>query len=198
MCCYRRVINHIKIWSLWWNKTGILPNCVRVSSTIRLHHLDSNVLFWTNPGSSTHKIIARPLPVSQAIQVRWTRDAGESKEELISNVLLWTTTHGHTSMGHPSKTYILQLYADTDCRLEDLSRVMVDKDRERELKEPVLSSRHDINEWTMLKSTDKFIFSMFFNFFSWLICKHTWPIYIKIKLHLAELLIAFFKKVLAM
>ena len=32
-----------------------------------------------------------------------------SKDELISNILLWTTTHGHTSVDQPAKTYIRQL-----------------------------------------------------------------------------------------
>ena len=42
------------------------------------------------------------LPISQTIQVRWARQTGRcwwSKEELISNILLWTPTHGHTSVG---------------------------------------------------------------------------------------------------
>ena len=43
------------------------------------------------------------------ILVRRTRHAGHcwiSKHELINNVLLWTPTHGHTSVGQPARTYI--------------------------------------------------------------------------------------------
>ena len=48
-------------------------------------------------------------PISQTIYVRWTRHAGHcwgSKDEIISNILLWTPTYGHTSIGWPAKTYI--------------------------------------------------------------------------------------------
>ena len=42
------------------------------------------------------------LPISKAIQVRWTRYAGHcwrSKDKLISNVILWTPTYGYVSVG---------------------------------------------------------------------------------------------------
>ena len=41
-------------------------------------------------------------PISKTIQIRRTRHAGNgwrSKDELISNVLLWTSSHGHASVG---------------------------------------------------------------------------------------------------
>ena len=46
-----------------------------------------------------------------------------SKNELISNVLLWTPTHGHTSDWF-AKTYLHQLCVDTRYSLEDLLGVM--------------------------------------------------------------------------
>ena len=39
--------------------------------------------------------------------------AGESKDELINDILLWTPTYGHTSLGWQAKTYIYQLCVDT-------------------------------------------------------------------------------------
>ena len=45
-----------------------------------------------------------------------TQHAGHSweyKDKLISNGILWTPTHGHTSISQPAKTYIHQLCADT-------------------------------------------------------------------------------------
>ena len=47
--------------------------------------------------------------ISQTIQVRLARLAGhfwESKEKLLSKVLQWTPTHGHTSAGQIAKTFI--------------------------------------------------------------------------------------------
>ena len=64
-----------------------------------------------------------PPPVSQTIQVKWVRQV-----KLISNISLWSLTHGHTSVGHPAKTYIHQLCADSRCLLEDLLSVMISRD----------------------------------------------------------------------
>ena len=68
---------------------------------------------------------------SQNIQVRQTRNAGHcwrNKNELISNILLWTLTHRHTYAGWSTKTYIHQLHANTRCSLKDLPGGINDKD----------------------------------------------------------------------
>ena len=51
---------------------------------------------------------------------------GEGKDELISDVFLWTATCGHTSVGWPAKTYIHLLCADTWYFLEDLQSLMAE------------------------------------------------------------------------
>ena len=64
-----------------------------------------------------------------------------SKDKLISNIL-WTPTHGHSTVGWPPKMYIHQLCANTGCCLQDLPRVMLsiclDED-EREWKSAFLN-----------------------------------------------------------
>ena len=45
-------------------------------------------------------------------------------DKFISNVLQWTPTHGHTSVGRPVKTYINQLCANTGCYQVDLPCAM--------------------------------------------------------------------------
>ena len=75
------------------------------------------------------------LPPMKTIQIRQTRQAGHcwrSRDELISDVLLWTPTHGRAKAGRPARTYIQQLCEDTGCCPEDLSRVMNDRDKWRE------------------------------------------------------------------
>ena len=70
-------------------------------------------------------------PISQTIQVRQTKHVKnywESIDEHISNILLWTPTQGHTSVGWPIKSYLYQLCVDTACSLENLSREMADRD----------------------------------------------------------------------
>ena len=89
-----------------------------------------------------------PQNSSVAIQVRQTTYAWhnwKSKDKSISDVLLWTPIHGHTRVGWPGKTYIHQHSAEMECWLEDLTRVMTDRDRwrerDRESRESVLSAR---------------------------------------------------------
>ena len=51
-------------------------------------------------------------PTTRNIQVRRTRRAGHcwrSKDELISDVLLWTPTYGQAKAGRPARTYIQKL-----------------------------------------------------------------------------------------
>ena len=55
-----------------------------------------------------------------------------SKDELISDVLLWTPTHGCASVGRPARTYIQQLCEDTGCNPEDLPEAMSDREKWRE------------------------------------------------------------------
>ena len=60
-------------------------------------------------------------PITKTTQVRRIRHAGHcrsSKDELISDILLWTPSHGKA--GRPARTYIQQLSADTGYSLEDL------------------------------------------------------------------------------
>ena len=61
--------------------------------------------------------------ITKTIQVRRTRYAGHcwsSRDELISDVLLWTPTYGQAKSGRPARTYIRQLCEDTGCSPEDL------------------------------------------------------------------------------
>ena len=62
---------------------------------------------------------------------RETRHAGHccrSRDELISDVLLWTPTHGRAKVGRRARTYIQQLCEDTGCSPEDLPEAMNDRE----------------------------------------------------------------------
>ena len=61
-------------------------------------------------------------PIMKTIQIRQTRHMGDcwrSKDELISDILPWTPSHGWAKVGWPARTYIQQLCANTGCSLED-------------------------------------------------------------------------------
>ena len=70
-------------------------------------------------------------PITKTIQVRRTRHIGycwRSKDDLISDILLCTPSHGRIKAGRPARTYIQKLCADTECSLEDLPGAMDDRD----------------------------------------------------------------------
>ena len=74
-------------------------------------------------------------PIMKTIQVRRTEHAGLcwiSKDKLISNIFLWTPSHGWAKAGLPARTYIQHICANTGCSLEDLPGAMDDRDGWRE------------------------------------------------------------------
>ena len=82
-----------------------------------------------------HQLYGQLPPVTKTIQVRQTRHAGHcwrSKDELISDVLLWTPAYGQAKVGRPAQTYIQQLCEDTGCSSEDLPEAMNDREKWRE------------------------------------------------------------------
>ena len=79
-----------------------------------------------------HQLYGHLPPITKTIQVRQSRHAGHcwrSRDELISDVLLWTPTHGRAKAGRPTRTYIQQLYEDTGCCPEDLPEAMNDREK---------------------------------------------------------------------
>ena len=82
-----------------------------------------------------HQLYGHLPPITKTIQVRQTRHAGHwwrSKDELISDVLLWTPTYGRAKAGQPARIYIQQLCEDTGCNPEDLPEAMNDREKWRE------------------------------------------------------------------
>ena len=72
---------------------------------------------------------------TKTIKVRRIRHAWlccRSRDELISDVLLWTPSNGRTKAGRPARNYIQQLCEDTGCRPEHLSEAMNDREKCRE------------------------------------------------------------------
>ena len=85
--------------------------------------------------SARHQLHGHLPPIMKTIHVRWTRHVGDcwrSRDELISDVLLWTPTFGRAKAGRPARTYIQQLCEDTGCGPEDLPEAMNDREKWRE------------------------------------------------------------------
>ena len=81
--------------------------------------------------------------ITKTIQARRTRHAGHSwrsKDELISDVLLWTHAYFQAKAGRPAQTYIQQLCEDTGCNPEDLPKAMNDRKKWPERVRDILAS----------------------------------------------------------
>ena len=105
--------------------------------------LDSNYtrMLWTILNKSwrqhpTKQQLYGHLPsITKTIKVRRTRHAGHcwrSRDELISDVLSWTSSHGRTKTERPARTDTQQLCADMGCSPEDLPEAMYDWEGWRE------------------------------------------------------------------
>ena len=73
--------------------------------------------------------------ITKTTLVRWTRHAGHywrRRDELITDILLWTPSYGWAKAGWPTKTNILQLCVYIRCSLEYLPGAMDDRDGWRE------------------------------------------------------------------
>ena len=83
-------------------------------------------------------------PITKTIQARRTRHARHcrrSKNEIVSDVLLWTPAYGQSKAGRPARTFIQQLCDDTGCNPEDLPEAMNDRETWRERVRDIRASR---------------------------------------------------------
>ena len=64
-------------------------------------------------------------PITKTNQLRHCWRNGD---KLISDILLWTPSHGRTKAGRPAGTYVQQLCADTGYSLKDLPGAPDDRD----------------------------------------------------------------------
>ena len=90
---------------------------------------------WRQQPTKQQQLYGHLTPITKTIQVRRTRHAGHSwrsRDELISDVLLWTPSHGRAKVERLARTNIQQLCEDTGYNPEDLPEAMNDRERWRE------------------------------------------------------------------
>ena len=131
------------IYLIKWS--GIVLSCDWIHTTVLIHHMDSVKTQRKSPDGNYTRMLCAVLnqypikqqlynhlpPISQNIQVKPTKHAvhcWRSKDKLISNVPLWTLTHGRANVGWPAKTYMHQHCANIGWSLEDLLGAMYDRD----------------------------------------------------------------------
>ena len=74
-------------------------------------------------------------PITKTIKIRQTRHVEhcrKSRNKVVSDVPLWTPSHGRAKAGRSARTYIHQRCADTGCSLEDMPEAMDDREWWRE------------------------------------------------------------------
>ena len=96
------------------------------SLSIAVHDFASRVLMLFSDGNYTGMLRAilnkfwRQHPTKQQLYGHCAGHCWRSKDELISDILLWTASHEWAKVGRPARTYIQQLCADTRWNLEDI------------------------------------------------------------------------------
>ena len=106
----------------------LLYGCTTWTITKRIEKkLDSNYtrmlreilnMSWRQQ-SQKQQLYGHLPPITKNIQVRRTRHAGHcwrSRDEIISDIILWTPSHGRAKVGRPARTYIQQLIQDGDLK----------------------------------------------------------------------------------
>ena len=152
---------------LLWHISG------RVDTAVWMHYMDDNKTtgeetrqqLHKNVASNTEQVLAAtphkaptiqppaPPPITKTIQVRRTRHAGHywrSRDELVSDVLLWTPTYGREKAGRPALTYIQQPCEDTGCSPEDLPEAMNDREKWRDRVRDIRASSTTRWWWTLI------------------------------------------------
>ena len=107
-----------------------------------------------------HQLYGHESPITNTIKVRRTRHAGycwRSRDELISDVLLWIPSHDQTKAERRARTYIQQLCEDTRCSPEDL-QWMIGRSGKTGSGISVLAARQDdddeINKYDVMPGRD--------------------------------------------
>ena len=129
----------------------LLYGCTTWTLKNRLEKLDSNYtrMLWAILNKSwwqhltRHQVYGHLPSIAKTLQFRRTRHAGHSwrsRDELISDILIWTPTYGRAKARRPARTYIRQLCEDTGCSPEDLPEPMNDREKGRERVRDILAS----------------------------------------------------------
>ena len=121
------------VWILYKNvHSELYKDCLRIcTQTLILSMLRTILNRSWKQHPTKHQLYGHPPPVTKTIKVRRTRHAGHcwrSRDEVISDVLLWTPSYGRAKAGRPARTYIPQLCEDTGCSPEDLPEAMNDRE----------------------------------------------------------------------
>ena len=120
-------------------KRSFFPCCSRVDTVIWMHYMKANYTYeeklecnytrmlaailnksWRQH-PTTQQLYGHLTPITKTIKVRRTRNSEHycrSKDEPISDILLWTPSHGVAKAGRSARTYIQLLILIHDVALK--------------------------------------------------------------------------------
>ena len=126
---FRAIVESVLLYgSSAWTLTKRLEN--KLDETYRQMLRPILNIHYSTHASREH-LYGNLAQITSAIKGRRTRFAGHcyrSKDEVVSDLILWTPKHGKAKVKLPSKTYNKQLTEDADCQLEDLPKAMEDRE----------------------------------------------------------------------
>ena len=132
--------------------------------------------------ATPHKTVTvRPPTIHhENYQIKRTRNAGHcwrSKDQLISDILLYTPSHGRAKAGRPAKPYIQQLCTDTGRSLEDQPEAMDDIEGWRERVREICAGKCDMMMMLMTFSynrTHSSISDIYIYIYIYIYCLFLW------------------------
>ena len=156
-------LNNLILWLHPWKflpgllwPGGAVPDRVQsmgqIKQTVCKHMIDVLLwLFYIDKSWMQHptkkQLNSHLPPIMKTIQVRWTRNVGHcwrNRDELISDKLLWTSSHGWAKAGWPARTYVQQLCSDTGCSMKTCRKQWtIERDGEKGSGISMLMAQHD-------------------------------------------------------
>ena len=126
---FRAVVESVLLYgSSAWTLTDRLENKLYRTYTRMLRAI-VNIHWSTHPKKeSLYGNLAQITSVIKERRARFAGHCDRNKDEVVSDLILWTPKHGKAKVGRPSKIYTKQLTEDADCQLEDLPRAMDDRE----------------------------------------------------------------------
>ena len=118
-CCLQDLFNIVCSILVWLQSSFF---------SIHLYSIHAVYLYSSTDMTATWKKLRFILSVRSDFHMTNAGHFWRSRDKLISDVLLWTPSHGQTKAGRPARAYIQQLCADTGCSPKDLLKAMEDRE----------------------------------------------------------------------
>ena len=130
---FRATVESVLVYgAITWTLTIALEKKLNGSYTIMLRAALN--FSWRDRYMSNKDLYSKIPKITDTIREQGLRFSGHcwiSKNEVVSDVLLWLPIHGRRSRGCPAKTFVDQLMEDTSCNYEDIPNAIMNREEWR-------------------------------------------------------------------